>query len=402
MLEDLERAMTESERLKAVAQSASTAKSQFLANMSHEVRTPLTGILGLSEVLSTSELGAEDLKNARLIYQSAEALLGVVNDILDFSKIEAGKINLSLESFDLQRELAAVVETAEIVALRREITTLVEFKNEIPPRLIGDKLRIKQVLNNLLTNSLKFTKDQGAIWILVNSVKAESIAQISISVGDCGKGIEAERLPSMFDAFCQEDSSTSRQYGGTGLGLTISRQLVHAMGGEISIRSRPNIGTVVTVVLPLEIEATPASEGRILSSPASVQPENYLPAAPILVAEDNRVNQRLIISLLEKRGCSYKLAANGAEAVKEFEQGQFSLILMDCQMPILDGYQACLEIREIESRRGHASRIPIVALTAHALPGDKEKCLDAGMDEHLAKPFRAAELDSLLKRFLSG
>ena len=174
------------------------------------------------------------------------------------------------------------------------------------------------------------------------------------------------------------------------------------MGGEISIRSRPNIGTVVTVVLPLEVEATPASEGRILSSPASVQPENYQAAAPILVAEDNRVNQRLIISLLEKRGCSYRLAANGAEAVKEFEQGQFSLILMDCQMPILDGYQACLEIREIESRRGHASRIPIVALTAHALPGDKEKCLDAGMDEHLAKPFRAAELDSLLKRFLSG
>jgi signal transduction histidine kinase/ActR/RegA family two-component response regulator len=398
MLRDLDQALTEAKRLRAVAESANYAKSQFLANMSHEVRTPLHGILGLAEVLIASTNSVEDKNKIVLIHRSAQSLLGVVNDILDFSKIEAGKLQIVHEPFDIVGQLQELAEMTNVVGESRKITTVLSINGEFPQKVIGDQLRIRQVIQNVLANSLKFTPCEGAIWILLEGIIEGDVCDLTIAVGDSGKGIEAENIASVFEAFIQEDSSTSRRFGGTGLGLTICKQLVTLMGGNIGIRSRPAIGTLVIMTIPLPIAPnhTSAVSSHSPESSSASGLSSLSDIKPVLVVEDNEVNQRLLAAMLGKRGVSFIVAGNGEEAIHQYRRGDFSLILMDCQMPVLDGYQASQAIRQIEEEGESKGRVPIIAMTAHALQGDREKCLAAGMDDYLSKPFSSAQLDNIL------
>jgi signal transduction histidine kinase/ActR/RegA family two-component response regulator len=398
MLRDLDQALTEAKRLRAVAESANYAKSQFLANMSHEVRTPLHGILGLAEVLIASTNSVEDKNKIVLIHRSAQSLLGVVNDILDFSKIEAGKLQIVHEPFDIVGQLQELAEMTNVVGESRKITTVLSINGEFPQKVIGDQLRIRQVIQNVLANSLKFTPSEGAIWILLEGIIEGDVCDLTIAVGDSGKGIEAENIASVFEAFIQEDSSTSRRFGGTGLGLTICKQLVTLMGGNIGIRSRPAIGTLVIMTIPLPIAPnhTAAVSSHSPESSSASGLSSLSDIKPVLVVEDNEVNQRLLAAMLGKRGVSFIVAGNGEEAIHQYRRGDFSLILMDCQMPVLDGYQASQAIRQIEEEGESKGRVPIIAMTAHALQGDREKCLAAGMDDYLSKPFSSAQLDNIL------
>lgn len=402
MLADLNEALVESKRLKSIAENANSAKSQFLANMSHEVRTPLHGILGLTEVLMSSKDLEGESKKISLIHRSAQSLLGVVNDILDFSKIEAGKLELEHEPFDLVEQLEELADMTDVIGTPRGITTVLSVNRDFPTKVIGDQLRIRQVLQNILANSLKFTPNEGAIWILLDATTEGSLGHIKLAVGDSGKGIESEKISSVFDAFIQEDSSTSRRFGGTGLGLTICKQLVTSMNGEISLKSRPAVGTLVLITLSLPIalskDDTQPSLPQKSKEVSAVQ--KYSDTKPVMIVEDNEVNQRLLAAMLEKRGVSFTVVENGEDAVSKYQTGDFALILMDCQMPILDGYQASQAIRKIEEEGNSKNRVPIIALTAHALPGDKEKCFAAGMDDYLSKPFSSSQLEKILSQHL--
>jgi CheY-like chemotaxis protein len=322
----------------------------------------------------------------------------VVNDILDFSKIEAGKLQIVHEPFDIVGQLQELAEMTNVVGESRKITTVLSINGEFPQKVIGDQLRIRQVIQNVLANSLKFTPCEGAIWILLEGIIEGDVCDLTIAVGDSGKGIEAENIASVFEAFIQEDSSTSRRFGGTGLGLTICKQLVTLMGGNIGIRSRPAIGTLVIMTIPLPIAPnhTSAVSSHSPESSSASGLSSLSDIKPVLVVEDNEVNQRLLAAMLGKRGVSFIVAGNGEEAIHQYRRGDFSLILMDCQMPVLDGYQASQAIRQIEEEGESKGRVPIIAMTAHALQGDREKCLAAGMDDYLSKPFSSAQLDNIL------
>ncbi len=543
-LEVLRRSEETSLRAKEQAESANRSKSEFLANMSHEVRTPMTGILGMTGLLLDTELTPEQQDYVRIVQSSAEALLAIINDILDFSRIEAGKLSIDPIAFDL---VAAIDEVVALIAERAEekrVELIVRYAPDVPRRVVGDAGRIRQVLMNLAGNAIKFTH-QGHVLINIEKLDADqSVARVRVSVEDTGIGIEKEKLDAVFEKFTQADGSITRRYGGTGLGLAITKQLVELMDGEISVTSTPGCGSTFafTLTLPLDCDAPlgpPQPENlegvRVLvlhrhhkvrgvlqeqvaswgarahgvatgaealseleaayrlgdpygiavvahdiadmpveafavavkSDPRvsdvvlvmltslgqqgdaerlrSVGFDAYLtkptrpsqladvvsavwsvkrngsravfvtrhtilearahnaatqadatPRAHILVAEDNVVNQRVAVRLLETLGCRVDVATSGVEAIKMLEDGDYDLVLMDCQMPEMDGYEATREIRRREARAG--GRTTIVAMTAHALSGDREKCVDAGMDDFVTKPVRRDTLADVIDR----
>ena len=382
------------------ADAANRSKSEFLANMSHEIRTPMNGILGMAGLLLEGRLEPRQAQFARAMQRSAVALLKVINDILDFSKIEAGKLDLETIDFDLRALLDDTRLAFTSAAEGKGLQLRCEVDARVPAVLSGDPGRIGQVLSNLIGNAIKFTAHGGVkVEVALDPAgAAEAGIGLRFDVRDTGVGIEAEALDRIFDAFAQADGSTSRNYGGTGLGLAISRQLVRMMGGDIGVSSQRERGSHFwfSVRLPCASmrPASVAAPGGSLPPPAMPQ-ERF--AGKVLLAEDNDVNQLVATSMLESYGLQVDLAADGFSAVVAAAHTRYDLVLMDCQMPGMDGFAATAAIRASEHA---AERCVIVALTAHAMEGDRERCLAAGMDDYLTKPLMRDDLVRVLRRWI--
>lgn len=381
---------------KEKAETALELKSRFLAVMSHELRTPMGGVLGMVEQLLQTEMTPEQRQITDIIHKSGESLLHLLNDILDFSKFEAGKLELDLIPFNVSTLVAEVVELLSQKANAKGVMLHATIDPAIPLWLCGDPTRIRQILLNLTSNAIKFTA-QGEVALKIELERREDErVEVLWQVRDTGIGIAPEAMPRLFEAFTQATADTTRKYGGTGLGLTICKELTEAMHGTIWATSQPGVGSVFSFSLPLN----EARGGETLAS----APSSSTPSLPdetqlyrILVAEDNPVNQRVAEHVLAQLGFSSRIVGDGRAALEALEQEPFDLVLLDCQMPELDGFETAQAIRSHEREGTH---LPIVAMTARALEGDREACLEAGMDDYLTKPLRKQELVESLARLL--
>ena len=374
------------------AEQASRAKSDFLAMMSHELRTPMNGVLGMLQLLETTEMTQEQAEYAALATESTEHLLKVINDILDFSRIERGALELERIPFSLQDLLLGSIQVFQHSAQQRGLYLRLESQPGLEDfEVRGDPTRIRQILVNLLGNALKFT-EEGGIRIETRWQPLDNeVLWFTCAVRDSGIGIAPERLEHMFDAFQQADTSISRRYGGTGLGLSIARTLAERMGGTLHASSEEGIGSVFTLEIPLPFS--------LRSEDVQAQTQNDVASGgdqEVLLVEDNPVNQTVIEAMLRSLGYRVTLVGDGAQAVQRFDARRFSAVLMDCRLPVMDGYEATRQIRRHMPQNG----TPIIALTANALQGDREACLQAGMNDYLAKPFKRADLERVLLRWL--
>ncbi|MEO5924442.1 MAG: ATP-binding protein [Bryobacteraceae bacterium] len=391
----------EIERLLVEAQQASKLKSEFLANMSHEIRTPMNGVLGMTDVVLGTQLDPEQREYLEAARYSADSLLTIINDILDFSKIEAGRLDLNPIKFTLRECLEETAKIFTVPLRSKQLEYHCVVAEDVPPTLIGDPDRLRQVLLNLVGNAVKFT-ETGAISVYVRC-EAESTSGVTLhfEVRDTGIGIPEDKCKVIFESFRQADGSTTRRYGGTGLGLTICSRLVELMGGRIWVESLLGQGSVFQFTARFALTTSNTTEdlanmARAVSSTAPTMPqENPASILRVLVAEDNVINQRLATRLLEKRGHKVVVTATGREALTILEESHFDVVLMDVQMPDMDGLQATALIREREA--GLGMHTPIIALTAHTMKGDRERCLNAGMDEFITKPVNAVELIAVVE-----
>jgi len=390
----LEKDFNHLNELKIKAEETAKMKSQFLANMSHEIRTPINGIVGMSYLVLQTDLTPRQRSYIEKIEESSKSLLAIINDILDLSKIESGKLVIDKVNFNLNKVIKNSLDLIRFNAKKKGLKIKVKYEGNVPKRLYGDSLRLSQILNNLLSNAVKFTQ-KGEIRLTIKRAKGDIFR---FEVKDTGIGLKKEEQKKIFKAFSQADGSTTRDYGGTGLGLTISKQLVELMGGKIWVESEYGKGS--SFIFELELKEVQIEDENIDINieNSKIQTRlkrdiNLLKNCKILLAEDNEINQEIILGLLENSSIKLDIAKNGKEAIEKFKQNRYTLILMDIQMPVMDGYEATKIIREIDKN------IPIIAITANAMKEDIKKSAKYGMNSHINKPIEVEELYEVILRY---
>ena len=384
----------ELEAAREKANLAASIKEQFLANMSHEIRTPLNSIIGFSNLANKTKLDGEQKDYISFIKSSGENLLYIINDILDFSKLEAGKLQISKAPFNLKEICHFIEMLFQVQLAEKKIYYACHMEENIPVHLTGDDDRLKQILTNLISNAIKFTGPGGNITLKITAVKTEDeTIYIRFVIRDTGIGIPGDKLKTVFERFEQADSATTRKYGGTGLGLSIVKQLVTLQNGKVDVQSTVNVGSEFMVTIPYNINKMANHSNEDVTPEMSEK--NYQPGARILIAEDNKLNQLLIQSLFKNWGLNIDIARDGNESIELLQKNEYDLVLLDIQMPFIDGYGVAKWIRETKKLT-----VPVIAMTAHTMPTEIQKCRDAGMDDYLPKPLSEETIILLFNKYI--